>query len=74
MCLSAASSPSCPQSLFVEHAINSGRVLLALNEQHLREMGVAKIGHRLEILGNLGALKRRAVPVATEDLGTLVLQ
>ncbi len=61
----------------MDHAINSGRVLLSLTEHHLREMGVAKVGHRLELLGCLEELRMKAGLVALEgivDLGKLVQQ
>lgn len=45
--------------IFEEHQVLSGRILMQLTEEHLKEMGVRKVGHRLALLGSLDELKRR---------------
>ena len=46
------------QPNFTEHAIRSGNLLLMLEESHLKEMGVVKIGHRLELMEAIHGLQR----------------
>ena len=48
------------QGLFKEHSIRTGRLLLSLEESHLQEMGVAKVGHRLEIMEGINQLRKEA--------------
>ena len=48
------------QPMFKEHSIRSGRLLLSLEESHLKEMGVARVGHRLEIMEGLHQLQTEA--------------
>ena len=48
------------QSMFEEHGVWSGRGLLQLEEAHLKEMGVVKVGHRLELCDRLRELCRVA--------------
>ena len=48
------------QPNFNEHAIRSGNLLLTLEESHLKEMGVVKVGHRLEIMEAIHGLRREA--------------
>ena len=48
------------QQNFKDHAIRSGRLLLSLEESHLKEMGVVKVGHRLEIMEGIRELRREA--------------
>ena len=48
------------QSLFREHGLESGRGLVRLQETHLKEMGVAKVGHRLELAARVSELRRAA--------------
>ena len=65
------------QDLFSKHAIRSGRILLNLCEDHLKDMGVTKVGHRLEILGNIVELRKRAGLVSQElfrDIHVLIDQ
>ena len=53
----------CIKSLqpnFTEHAIRSGNLLLTLEESHLKEMGVVKVGHRLELMEAIHGLQREA--------------
>lgn len=45
--------------IFAQHRI-TGDLLEVLTEEHLRELGVHVVGHRLVILRELGNLKRRA--------------
>ena len=44
----------------MEHAIETGSGLLQLQESHLKEMGVTKIGHRLHLCDQLRELRRKA--------------
>lgn len=63
--------------MFSEHAIRSGRLLLALEESHLKEMGVVKVGHRLDILEAIHALRREAGLVSKHkfiSLPTLLME
>jgi hypothetical protein len=48
------------QPTFTEHAIRSGNLLLSLEESHLKEMGVVKVGHRLELVEAIHGLRREA--------------
>ena len=48
------------QDLFKEHSIRTGQLLLSLEESHLREMGVIKVGHRLEIMEGIYQLRKEA--------------
>lgn len=72
----AAMGDSSMQTVFADHDIASGRVLVSLTEDHLKEMGVARVGHRLELMGHLEELRRGAglVPreVALMDVSTLL--
>ena len=43
---------------FTEHAVTSGRILLQLTEDHLKEMGVRKVGHRITLCTRLNELRR----------------
>ena len=52
------------QSSFDEHGVWSGRSLLLLEEAHVKEMGVVKVGHRLELCDRLRELRRAAKVVA----------
>ena len=47
--------------------MESGRCLLRLQEAHLKEMGVAKVGHRLELVDRISEL-RSAAGVVGESL------
>ena len=65
------------QQNFKEHAIQSGSLLLALEESHLKEMGVVKVGHRLGIMEAINHLRREAGLVDKYkfmDLPTLALE
>jgi len=46
--------------LFKEHVINSGHRLLSLTEDNLKEMGVKKIGDRVDLSYHIGKLRKRA--------------
>ena len=46
------------QAMFVEdHCVTSGDVLLRLTEEHLKEMGIKTVGHRLKIVNALESLR-----------------
>ena len=63
--------------IFDEQNISKGSVLLRLEEEHLKEMGIAKVGDRLALLEALDDLRKRAglVPsVAHVEVDTLVDQ
>ena len=65
MCTSCELSKDghCINSLqhnFTDHAIRSGSLLLSLEESHLKEMGIVKVGHRLEIMEAIHKLRREA--------------
>lgn len=51
---------SYAQLVVEEHAVTSGAVLLQLTEEHLKEMGVWSVGHRLEMVGALERLRLEA--------------
>lgn len=65
------------KSLFKQHAITTGRRLLSLTEEHLKEIGVVKVGHRIELMSQIDGL-RKAVgwvsKAAFVDLPTLLNQ
>ena len=46
--------------LFKEHVIKSGRQLLSLTEDHLKEVGVKKLGDRLDLAYHIDELRKRA--------------
>jgi len=46
--------------IFKEHVINSGRRLLSLTEDNLKEMGVKKLGDRLDLFYHINELRKRA--------------
>ena len=46
--------------LFAAHDINSGSILLQLTEEHLKEMGVKKIGRRILLTTKLNELRKEA--------------
>jgi len=46
--------------IFKEHVINSGRRLLSLTEENLKEMGVQKIGDRVDLSHHIDELRKRA--------------
>lgn len=46
--------------IFEEQNINKGSVLLRLEEEHLKEMGIVKVGDRLLLLEALDDLRKRA--------------
>ena len=48
------------QPFFKEHAIRSGRLLLSLEETHLKEMGVGRVGDRLGIMEAVHQLRTEA--------------
>ena len=54
---------------FTEHAVTSGRVLLQLTEDHLKEMGVSKVGHRITLYTRLNELRREeGIMLGVENL------
>lgn len=53
---------------FEMHAITSGEVLLELKEEHLKDMGVRKIGHRLLLLKKLAELTKQKTGVDTLEM------
>ena len=57
--------------MFAEHAISSGRVLLEVQQSHLHEIGVARVGHRLEMWKRLQELKEKAGLVCPMDFTSL---
>lgn len=64
-------------SIFEEQNISKGSVLLRLEEEHLKEMGIVKVGDRLLLLEALDDLRKRAglVPSVTHvEVDTLVDQ
>ena len=48
------------QEAFCDNDIGSGHVLLQLCEEHMKEMGVKIVGHRLELLRQIDKLRNRA--------------
>ena len=48
------------QEAFCDHDIGSGHVLLQLCEEHMKEMGVKIVGHRLELLRQIDKLRNKA--------------
>ena len=46
--------------LFAEHEINSGSILLQLTEEHLKEMGIKKIGRRIFLATRLNELRKES--------------
>lgn len=64
-------------SLFKQQAITTGRRLLSLTEDHLKEIGVSKVGHRLELQSHIDELRKAAGWVsraAYVDIPTLLNQ
>lgn len=53
-----APPPWCLQNYFKKHAVNCGESLLALEEEHLKEMGIFNVGHRLKIMRVIDDLRR----------------
>ena len=47
------------QGVFEEHAVDRGCVLLCLEEGHLREMGVGRVGHRLLLMDAIATLREQ---------------
>ena len=46
------------RAMFVEeHCVTSGDVLLRLTEEHLKEMGMRVVGHRLKVVDALEGLR-----------------
>ena len=46
--------------MFAAHAVDRGRVLLCLEEGHLREMGVGpEVGHRLLLMDAIATLREQ---------------
>lgn len=61
----------CIQPLFREHAISSGWLLMRLEESHLKEMGVSKVGHRFCLVQAIRQLRKDAGLFDTRELGDL---
>ena len=49
--------------VFEEHAVVSGKILVQLTEEHLKEMGVRKVGHRLALVAGLNDLRMKEIRV-----------
>jgi len=65
------------QQAFRDHDIVSGNILAQLCENHLKEMGVGRVGHRLELLGQIDQLRSKAGLVQRSkfvDIPTLLKQ
>ena len=65
------------QERFKNNHIRCGESLLALEESHLKEMGVTSVGHRLELVKAINELRREAGLVSREkyeDIGSLMIQ
>ena len=63
--------------LFKQQEITTGRRLLSLQEEHLKEIGVIKVGHRLELSFHIDELRKAAGWVsraAFVDISTLLNQ
>lgn len=63
--------------LFQQQAITTGRRLLSLTEEHLKEIGVVIIGHRLELSYHIDELRKSAGWISTAafvDVPTLLNQ
>ena len=63
--------------LFKQQEITTGRRLLSLQEEHLKEIGVIKVGHRLELSFQIDELRKAAGWVsraAFVDIPTLLNQ
>ena len=45
---------------FATHAITNGRTLLQLTQEHMKEMGISKIGHRVAVSNALDKLRSAA--------------
>ena len=63
--------------LFKQHEITTGKRLLSLTEEHLKEIGVIKVGHRLELTLHIDELRKAAGWVsraAFVDIPTLLNQ
>jgi len=57
--------------MFKEHEINSGSTLLSLTEEHLKEMGITKVGHRLKLANLLETLRKDLGLVSREKYSNL---
>ena len=61
--------------MFEEHGIETGHVLLQLEEEHIKEIGVVKVGHRLLLCEQLRELRRLAkAAVGGVDMESLLSQ
>lgn len=61
--------------LFEEHGVDSGRSVLQLKEEHVKEMGVTKVGHRLHLCGQITELRRSAkLAISGVDMEQLLSQ
>ena len=52
--------------MFKAHSIRCGESLLALQEDHLKEMGVSSVGHRLELVKAIEELRKEVGLVSRE--------
>ncbi len=63
--------------MFKNHSIRTGKLLLSLEEEHLKEMGLFTVGHRLEIMEAIHELRQNAGLVDNSklvDVKTLLKQ
>ncbi len=57
--------------------MDSGNILLSLTEDHLKEMGISKVGHRVKIVSLIDGLRRGAALISREkysDISALLAQ
>ena len=47
------------QPLFEKHCITSGSVLLQVTEEHLLQMGITCVGHRLSLINAIDSLRAK---------------
>jgi len=65
------------EDLFKQQAITTGRRLLSLTEEHLKEIGIVTVGHRLELSHHINKLRKAAGWISTAafvDVPTLLKQ
>lgn len=54
------------QKCFKEHSVRCGESVVALEEEHLKEMGVVSVGHRLELIKAIEELRKECGFVSRE--------
>lgn len=65
------------QENFEEHAIRCGQSLVSLTEADLKEIGVAKVGHRLELMEAIEQLRKEGALLSRDkfvDMNSLLTQ